>query len=87
MASQVVLVKKNLPSNEEDVRDVGSLGWKNPLEEGMATPFSILAWRSQSVFWPEEFHELVHVVTNSQTPLSDFHFHFAYLFTCLLFVF
>ena len=24
---------------------VGSLGWKDPLEEGMATHFSILAWR------------------------------------------
>ena len=46
MSSQVVLVKRNLPSNEEDVRDVGSLGWENPLGEGMATPFSILAWRS-----------------------------------------
>ena len=24
---------------------VQSLGWKDPLEEGMATHFSILAWR------------------------------------------
>ena len=24
---------------------VPSLGWKEPLEEGMATPFNILAWR------------------------------------------
>ena len=24
---------------------VQSLGWENPLEEGMATHFSILAWR------------------------------------------
>ena len=25
---------------------VGSLGWENPLEEGMATHSSILAWRN-----------------------------------------
>ena len=25
--------------------DVGSLSWKDPLEEGMATHSSILAWR------------------------------------------
>ena len=24
----------------------GSLGWEDPLEEGMATYFSILAWRT-----------------------------------------
>ena len=30
---------------------VGSLGWKDPLEEGMATHFSILAWR---IAWTEE---------------------------------
>ena len=30
---------------------VRSLGWEDPLEEGMATPSSILAWRSP---WTEE---------------------------------
>ena len=30
---------------------VQSLGWKDPLEEGMATHFSILAWR---ILWTEE---------------------------------
>ena len=29
----------------------GSLGWEDPLEEGMATHFSILAWRMP---WTEE---------------------------------
>ena len=30
---------------------VQSLGWEDPLEEGMATHFSILAWR---IPWAEE---------------------------------
>ena len=30
---------------------VGSLGWEDPLEEGTATPSSILAWR---IPWTEE---------------------------------
>ena len=39
-------VVKNLPAMQkmQETR-VRSLGWKDPLEEGMATPFSILAWR------------------------------------------
>ena len=34
---------KNLPAMWET--QVPSLGWEDPLEEGMATYFSILAWR------------------------------------------
>ena len=34
---------KNLPAVQETW--VQSLGWKDPLEEGMATRSSILAWR------------------------------------------
>ena len=34
---------KNLPAMQET--SVRSLGWKDPLEEGMATQPSILAWR------------------------------------------
>ena len=30
---------------------VSSLGWENPLEKGMATPSSILAWK---IPWTEE---------------------------------
>ena len=42
---------KNLPANE--LRDmVPSLGWKDPLEEGMATHSDILAWRD--IPWTEE---------------------------------
>ena len=37
---------KNLLANAGDVRDaVPSLSWENPLEEGVATHSSILAWR------------------------------------------
>ena len=36
-------VVENLPEMQETL--VGSLGWKDPLEEEMATHSSILAWR------------------------------------------
>ena len=43
---------KNPPANAGDRRDkVQSLGWEDPLEEGMATHSSILAWR---ILWTEE---------------------------------
>ena len=42
-ASQLVLVVKNLPAKAGDW--VHCLGRENPLEEGMATHSSILAWR------------------------------------------
>ena len=37
---------KNLPATQE-IREsqVQSLGWEDPLQEGMATHSSILAWR------------------------------------------
>ena len=34
---------KNLPAVQET--QVRSLGWQDPLEKGMATHFSILAWK------------------------------------------
>ena len=40
---------KNLPAIQETW--VQSLGWKDPLEKGMATWSSILAWR---ISWTEE---------------------------------
>ena len=47
MASQVAIVVKNPPANAGDRgKQVWSLGWEDPLEEGMATHSSILAWRS-----------------------------------------
>ena len=42
----MALVVRNLPAKAGDVRDVvRSLGWEDPLEEGMATHSRILAWR------------------------------------------
>ena len=49
---------------------VRSLGWDNPLEEGLATHSSTLAWRipvGGGAWWA-----LVLGVTKSQTRLSDF---------------
>ena len=49
---QVALVVRNPLANAGDVRDLGlipglgrSLGWEDPLQEGMATLSSIPAWR------------------------------------------
>ena len=44
----MTLVVKNQVANAGDVR---SLGWEDPLEEGMATHSSILVWR---IPWTEE---------------------------------
>ena len=40
---------KNLPAVQET--RIGSLGWEDPLEKGMTTHSSILAWR---ILWMEE---------------------------------
>ena len=45
VASLVAQMVKNLPAMPE--MWVRSLGWEDPLEEEMATHFSILAWRIQ----------------------------------------
>ena len=45
---KAVLVVKNVSANAGDVRDEG---WEDPLEEGMATHFSLLAWR---IPWTEQ---------------------------------
>ena len=47
--SLVAQTVKNLPAVQET--SVQSLGWEDPLEKGMATHFSILAWR---ILWTEE---------------------------------
>ena len=53
IASQVVLVVKNLLPNARDIRDAEFDPWvrKIPPEEGMATHSSILTWR---IPWTEE---------------------------------
>ena len=48
-SSLVAQLVKNLPVMQET--QVGSLGWEDPLEKGMATHSSILAWR---IPWTEE---------------------------------
>ena len=49
MVSLVAQMIKNLPAMQET--QVQSLGWEDPLEKGMATHSSILAWR---IPWTEE---------------------------------
>ena len=66
-ASLVAQMVKNLPAMREPW--VQSLGWEDPLEEGMATHSSILAWRipmDRGAWWAT-----VHGVAKSQTRLSD----------------
>ena len=59
----VAQLVKNLPAMWETW--VQYLGWEDPLEKGMATHSSILAWR---IPWTEEPGR----VTKSRTRLSDF---------------
>ena len=62
-ASLVAQIVKNLSAMRETW--VPSLGWEDPLEKGMATHSSILAWR---ISWTEEPGELQFMgVSKSQT--------------------
>ena len=58
---------KNLPAMQETW--VPSLGWEDPLEKGMATHSSILAWRTP-----------VHGLAKSRQRLSSFHLLSPYFF-------
>ena len=49
---------------------VQSLGWEDSLEEGIATHYSILAWRIPTD--QQAWEDAVHGVAKSQTKLSDF---------------
>ena len=61
---------KNLPAMQETC--IQSLGWEDPLEKGMATHSSILAWR---IPWTEVAWQVtVHGVAKSWTRLRDWHF-------------
>ena len=66
-ASLMAQTVKNSPAMWETW--VWSLGWEDPLEEGMATHSSILAWRipMDRGAW----QATVHGVAKSWTPLSD----------------
>ena len=60
-------VVKNLPANQE--AQVGYAGWESPLEKGMATRSSILAWE---IPWVEEPGGLQYMGSQkSWTQLSD----------------
>ena len=61
-ASLVVQLVENSPAMWETW--VQSLGWKDPLEKGKATPLQYSGLENS-----------VHGVSKSQTQLSDFHFH------------
>ena len=52
-ASLTVQLVKNLPPMQET--QVQFLGWEDPLEKGIATHSSILAWRTP---WSEELERL-----------------------------
>ena len=66
-ASLLAQMVKNLPAMRETW--VRFLGWEDPLEEGMATHSSILAWRipMDRGAW----QTTVHGVTKSLTEFSD----------------
>ena len=69
-ASLVAQMVKNLPAMWETW--VRYLGWEDPLEEGVATHSSIVAWRilmDRGAWWAT-----VHGVAKSQTRLSEFLF-------------
>ena len=66
-ASRVAQLVKNPPAMRETW--VQSLGLEDPLEEGMATRSSILAWRipmDRGAWWAT-----VHGVAKSRTQLND----------------
>ena len=65
---------KNLHAMQETW--VQSLGWEDPLEEGMATHSSTLAWE---IPWIEEPGRLLGVAKN-RTQLTDSHFLFFFFF-------
>ena len=64
-ASLVAQLLKNLPAVQETW--VLSLGWEDPLEKGMATHFSIIAWRIPRGAW----RAAAHGVAKGQTRLSN----------------
>ena len=72
-ASLVAKTVKNLPAMQETW--VLPLGWEDPLEEGMATHSSILAWKTPCTKEPGRL-PTVHGAAKSQTRLSDFTFFF-----------
>ena len=67
LASLMAQTVKNPPAMLEAW--VGSLGWEDPLEKGIATHSSILAWRFPRIEEPGVLQS--HGVAKSRTQLSD----------------
>ena len=65
-ASLIAQTVKNVPEMTETRPQ--SLGWEDPLEKGMATHSSILAWR---IPWTEESGGIHPWGLKSRTQLSD----------------
>jgi len=59
---------------ETQETQVRSLGWEDPLEEGMATHFSVLAWRIPQAEEPGG-RDLVHGIPKSRTRLKQLSTH------------
>ena len=79
--SQVVLVVKNTPAIASRYKEmqVWSLGWEDPLEAGMATYSSILAWRipmDRGAWWVTAYR-----VAKCRTWLKWLSMHATYLTT------
>ena len=55
----MALAVKNPPANSGDIRD---MGWEDPLEKGMETHSSILAWR---ISWTEKLGRLQPIALRS----------------------
>ena len=70
---------KNMPARQ--VTQVWSLGWEDPLEEGMATYSSILAW---IILWTEEPGRLQSMGSQRvrQDWVTKFHFYFSNIARC-----
>ena len=66
-ASLVAQTVKNLPAMQETC--VRSLSWEDPLEKGMVTHSSVLAWKI--LMDRGACRGIVHGVAKSQTQLSD----------------
>ena len=66
MASLVAQIVKNLPAMQET--QVQSMSWQDPLEKGIATHSSILAWR---IPWTGAWPVTVYRITKSQTLLNN----------------
>ena len=60
---------KNLPAVQET--PVRSLGWEDPLDKGMATHSSILAWRIPWTVWSMESKRVRH----DQATFTSLRFH------------